>query len=232
MLDFPRWKTIGISIILPLGILFSVPSFLPEKMRDSLPSALQAKVNLGLDLAGGSHLLLEADIADLRKTQLTNMEKTVRTAMRGDSGPDDDIAIGELSTAGSKISFLVRDQAQLDAARERLFSETQGAGLTGQRDWNIDVIDTTRIVMTPTGAGQAQAVANAMDTARDIIDKRVNALGTREPTIIREGNDRVVVQVPGLEDPAALKERSEEHTSELQSLMRISYAVFCLKTKK
>src|SRR3546814_1014171 len=71
---------------------------------------------------------------------------------------------------------------------------------------NIDVIDTTRIVMTPTGAGQAQAVANAMDTARDIIDKRVNALGTREPTIIREGNDRVVVQVPGLEDPAALKE--------------------------
>ncbi len=60
--------------------------------------------------------------------------------------------------------------------------------------------------MTPTNAGQAQAVANAMDTARDIIDKRVNALGTREPTIIREGTDRVVVQVPGLQDPAALKE--------------------------
>src|SRR3546814_2839340 len=118
MLNFPRWKTIGISILLLLGILLSVPSFLPEKMRDSLPSALQAKVNLGLDLSGGSHLLLEADIADLRKTQLTNMEKTVRTAMSGDSGPDDDIAIGELSTAGSKISFLVRDQAQLDAARE------------------------------------------------------------------------------------------------------------------
>src|SRR3546814_20828599 len=96
-------------------------------MRDSLPSALQAKVNLGLDLAGGSHLLLEADIADLRKTQLTNMEKTVRTAMRGDSGPDDDIAIGELSTAGSKISFLVRHPAQLDAARARQCGEKQGA---------------------------------------------------------------------------------------------------------
>lgn len=206
MLDFPRWKTIGISIILLLGILFSIPSFLPEKAINSLPSFLQAKVNLGLDLAGGSHLLLEADIADLRKTQLTNMEKTVRTAMRGERGPDDDIAIGELSTAGGKISFLVRDQAKLDEARERLFSETQGAGLTGQRDWRIDVVDVTRIVMTPTNAGQAQAVANAMDTARDIIDKRVNALGTREPTIIREGTDRVVVQVPGLQDPAALKE--------------------------
>jgi preprotein translocase subunit SecD len=206
MLDFPRWKTISISIILLLGILFSIPSFLPEKTRDSLPSFMQAKVNLGLDLAGGSHLLLEADVADLRKTQLTNMEKTVRTAMRGERGPDDDIAIGELATAGGKISFLIRDQAQLDEARDRLFSQTQGAQLTGQRDWDIDIIDTTRIVMTPTAAGQTQAVADAMDSARDIIDKRVNDLGTREPTIIRQGNDRVVVQVPGLQDPAALKE--------------------------
>jgi preprotein translocase subunit SecD len=206
MLDFPRWKTISISIILVLGILFSIPSFLPEKTRESLPAFMQAKVNLGLDLAGGSHLLLEADVADLRKTQLTNMEKTVRAAMRGERGPDDDIAIGELSTEGGRISFLIRDQAQLDDARDRLFSQTQGAALTGQRDWNIDIVDTTRIVMTPTSAGQQQAVADAMDSARDIIDKRVNDLGTREPTIIREGNDRVVVQVPGLQDPAALKE--------------------------
>ncbi|WP_428627624.1 protein translocase subunit SecD [Sphingopyxis sp.] len=206
MLDFPRWKTIGISIILLLGILFSIPTFLPETTRASLPSFMQSKVNLGLDLAGGSHLLLEADIDDLRKTQLTNMEKTVRTAMRGERGPDDDIAIGELSTAGGKISFMIRDQKQLDDARDRLFSQTQGAALTGQRDWNIDIIDTSRIVMTPTAAGQTQAVADAMDSARDIIDKRVNDLGTREPTIIREGNDRVVVQVPGLQDPAALKE--------------------------
>lgn len=207
MLDFPRWKTIGISIILLLGILFSIPSFLPAKAFDSLPGIAQIKVNLGLDLAGGSHLLLEADTADLQKTQLANMEKTVRTAMRGERGPDDDIAIGELSNASGKISFLVRDQAKLDEARDRLFNETGGAGIsTGQRDWNIDIIDTTRIVLTPTAAGQAQAIKNAMDTAREIIDKRVNALGTREPTIIRQGDDRVVVQVPGLQDPQQLKD--------------------------
>src|SRR3546814_14321758 len=111
MLDFPRWKTIGISIILLLGILFSVPSFLPEKMRDSLPSSLQATVNLSLDLAGGSHLLLESDIAHLRKTPLTTMEKTVRTAMRGDSGTADDLAIGQPSTGGSKLGSTVRKRA-------------------------------------------------------------------------------------------------------------------------
>lgn len=206
MLDFPRWKTIGISLILIAGILFSIPSFLPEKTFERLPGFAQIKVNLGLDLAGGSHLLLEADIDDLRKTQLDNMEKTVRAAMRGAAGADDDIAIGELSNNGGRISFLVRDLTKLDEARERLFRETRGANLTGQRDWNVDVIDSTRIVLTPTNAGQAQAVANAMDTARDIIDKRVNELGTREPTIIREGNDRVVVQVPGLQDPQELKD--------------------------
>ena len=93
MLDFPRWKTIGISLILIAGILFSIPSFLPEKTFERLPGFAQIKVNLGLDLAGGSHLLLEADIDDLRKTQLDNMEKTVRAAMRGAAGSDDDIAI-------------------------------------------------------------------------------------------------------------------------------------------
>ena len=206
MLDFPRWKTIGISIILLFGIVFAIPSFLPEKTFEKLPSFAQIKVNQGLDLAGGSHLLLEADVSDLQKTQLANMEKTVRAAMRGERGTDDDIGIGELSTAGGKISFLVRDQKQLDEARDRLFKETGGAAMTGQRDWQIDVVDTTRIVMTPTAAGQKQAIANAMDTARDIIDKRVNALGTREPTIIRQGDDRVVVQVPGLQDPQQLKD--------------------------
>lgn len=206
MLDFPRWKTIGIGIILLLGVLFSIPSFLTEKQFEALPGFAQAKVNLGLDLAGGSHLLLEADLDDLAKTQLSNMEKTVRTAMRGERGPDDDIAIGELSTDGGRISFLVRDQAQLDEARERLFRETQGAALTGQRDWDIDIVDSTRIVLNPTGAGRAQAISQAMDTARDIIDRRVNSLGTREPTIIRQGDDRIVVQVPGLQDPQALKD--------------------------
>jgi len=206
MLDFPRWKTVGISIILLLGILFSIPTFLPQKTVDSLPGFAQIKVNLGLDLAGGSHLLLEADLDDLNKTQLANMEKTVRAAMKGERGPDDDIAIGDFKASGSMISFLVRDQAQLDDARDRLFKETQGASMTGQRDWSIEIVDTTRIVMTLTSAGRSQAVARAMESARDIVDKRVNELGTREPTIIREGDDRIVVQVPGLQDPKALKD--------------------------
>ena len=206
MLDFPRWKTYSISGILLLGIIFALPSLLPEKMTQHLPALLQSRVNLGLDLAGGSHLLLEADTADLAVTQLATMEKIVRQAMRGETGPSDDIAIGEMNRQDGRVSFLVRDSAQLDEARERLLGEIRGVDLTGQRDWDISVIDSVRIILTPTTAGRAQAIDRAMETARDIVGRRVNALGTREPTIILEGRERIVVQVPGLENPEALKD--------------------------
>lgn len=210
MLDFPRWKTILISIILLLGIVFTVPSFLPEKTTATLPGLLQSRVNLGLDLAGGSHLLLEADLSDFDAVQLEKMERSVRQAMRGDPGPDDDVAIGELTRGNGQISFMVRELTQLDEARERVNRLTQGvaqgAQLTVQRDWEVSFVDTTRVVLKATQAGRDAEIANAMDSARDIVDRRVNALGTREPTIIREGNDRIVVQVPGLEDPQQLKD--------------------------
>src|SRR3546814_11399585 len=74
--------------------------------------------------------------------------------MRGEHGADDDIAIGELRRTATQVSFLVRNQTQLDEARERMFRETRGAAMTGQRDWNVNTVDTTRIVMTPTRAGQ------------------------------------------------------------------------------
>src|SRR3546814_15283177 len=83
--------------------------------------------------------------------------------MRGEHGADDDIAIGELRRTATQVSFLVRNQTQLDEARERMFRETRGAAMTGQRDWNVNIVDTTRIVMTPTRAGQQQAVSRAMD---------------------------------------------------------------------
>ena len=59
--------------------------------------------------------------------------------------------------------------------------------------------------MTPTQAGLDQAIDQAMDDATEVVRKRIDELGTREPTIIRQGTDRIVVQVPGLQNPQALK---------------------------
>ncbi len=204
MLDFPRWKVISISLILAFGVLMSIPSLLPGTAFKYWPSIFpQETINLGLDLSGGSHILLEADPADVAETRLETMEESVVAEMRRASPR---IGIGEVSRRDGTLSFLVRDSTQVDAAREAILPLTSGAGLTGRRDWDIEVRDDTRFVLTQTDAGLDNAVDAAMETATDVIRRRIDAMGTREPTIIRQGDTRIVVQVPGLENPEALKE--------------------------
>lgn len=204
MLDFPRWKIWLVIATIVVCAALAVPSVVPEKYRSSWPGWVpQPVVNLGLDLAGGSYLLLEADTKDVAAQRLDNMRESVRSVMRRDPR----IEIGDISVQGGKLSFMVRDAAKVDAARERLLEITgSGAGLTGQREWDIAVVDSSRFVLTPTQAGLDQAVNRAMDDAREVVDRRINEFGTREPTVVRQGSNRILVQVPGLQDPQALKE--------------------------
>jgi len=200
MLDFPRWKVWLVIISITVGVLAAVPSLVPER---HWPSWLPApRINLGLDLSGGSHILLEADTRDVLVQRLGQMEETIRTEMRRG---DPRIAIGDISTAGGRLNFFVRDVTQVDQAVERVRALTTGVGVTGQRDWNVQVVDTNRVIVTPTEAGQADAIDKAMEVATEVVRKRIDELGTREPTIIRQGRARIVVQVPGLQDPEALK---------------------------
>ncbi|MDF0541449.1 protein translocase subunit SecD [Sphingobium sp. H39-3-25] len=203
MLSFPRWKVLLIILPLLLGVLCAVPSFLPDSVVTKLPSSLQTRVNLGLDLSGGSHLLLEASPDEIAAQRLTNMEDQVRTEMRR---ADPRIAIGDISRRDSKLSFMVRNPQQVDAAVERIRALTQGAAMTGQRDFNVDVVNSSTIVITPTSAGISNAIKSAMEVATEVIRKRIDEMGTREPTIQQQGDNRILVQVPGLQDPKALKD--------------------------
>jgi preprotein translocase subunit SecD len=203
MLDFPRWKIASIIGVLLIGILLAVPSLMPESTAKQIGLGWAPKINLGLDLAGGSHILLEADTADVSKTRLSNMEDTIRTEMR--KSTPQPIAIGDISTANNALSFFVRDPAQLDAAVDKVRTLTQPVGTSGTRDWNVAVVDSTRIVMTQTQGGISQFIDQAMTGAVDIVRKRIDALGTKEPTIARQGTDRILVEVPGVQDPTALK---------------------------
>ncbi|PKB25109.1 preprotein translocase subunit SecD [Novosphingobium kunmingense] len=203
MLDFPRWKQAWLWFITLACALAALPSIFSVAGLP-WPSALpNPKINLGLDLAGGSHLLLEASTDQVRRQRLDSMEEEVRNRLRQ---AEPQIQIGDISTRDGSVSFMLQDPAQIDAAREQLQTLTQGAGMTGQRDWDLQVLDGNRIVLTPTEAGLKLAVTQAMETATEVVRKRIDALGTREPTIIRQGDDRIVVQVPGLKDPAALKD--------------------------
>ncbi len=206
MLEFPRWKTVSILLVTLCVALLSVPSLVPPAWTASLPAWAQPRVNLGLDLAGGSHIMLQADIADVRLQRMQVMERNIRTAMRGERGAEDDVGIGPITRTGNSLTFMLRDSSQIDEARERLNGFTTGDVTTGQRTWTIEVRDSNRMVLTQTAAGLRTFVAGAMAGARDIVERRVNALGTREPTIVLEGEERIVVQVPGLQDPQQLKD--------------------------
>ena len=115
------------------------------------------------------------------------------------------IEVGDISSSGGRLSFLVRDPTQLDAAVERLRTLTQPVGLTGTRDWDVSVVDSTRIVLTPTQSGSVKALKDAMTVARDVVRRRIDPQGTKEITVINQGDKRILVQVPGVEDPEALK---------------------------
>jgi preprotein translocase subunit SecD len=201
MLDFPRWKLWGITLICLIGVALAIPSLFPEQQVNRwAPWLPSARINLGLDLAGGSHLLLEAQTGDVAKLQLESMEEVMRGEMRRA-----DIDIGEISRSGGRVGFMVRNPAQVDAAVEIARNQTQPVGLGGSRTWDVNVVDSSRIVMAPTEEGIEQALDSAMDTAREVVYNRTDPDGTKEVTVIRQGEDRILVQVPGLEDPEKLK---------------------------
>ncbi len=202
MLDFPSWKVWLIALTAGIGVLFAVPNFFPEDVVKTWPSAVpHSQLSLGLDLRGGSHLMLEAATDDVRKTKIEALEDSVRTELR-----DAQVAFSDLSTAGGRLSVTITDATALDRGVEALRKLSQPlGGLTGQRDFEVGVVDGNRIVITESDAGVAKAVDDAMAQAVEVIRKRIDELGTREPTIVRQGDNRIVVQVPGLQDPSKLK---------------------------
>ncbi len=203
MLDFPRWKIAWICGLLAVLCAISIPSFLPERYTPAWLAGA-SRINLGLDLAGGSYLMLEAETADLANSRIETMRDQVQAEMRRGTPR---IAIGDISTRGGQLSFLLQDPSQVDAARERLLTITgTGAGMTGQRQWDISVVDTSRFVLKPTEAGLKEAIDSAMSDATDVVRRRIDELGTREPTIVRQGDNRILVQVPGLQNPQQLKD--------------------------
>ena len=201
MLDFPTWKKTWLWLITAVAILAALPS-LVSMTSAQWPEALpDPTVNLGLDLAGGSHILLEAEPSQVAAQRLENLEEAVRTSLRQ---AEPRIRIGDVSTADGRLTFMVEEMGEVDRARELILPLVNGNGMV--REWDLSMVDETRFVLTPTEQGLEQAVTDAMDSATEVVRKRIDSLGTREPTIIRQGDTRIVVQVPGLQDPDALKE--------------------------
>jgi preprotein translocase subunit SecD len=205
MLYFTRWKAISILLTALVICLFAVPNFLPEKMVASWPKWAQRHIVLGLDLQGGSHILLEVDTKAVRKEMLETLRDDVRRVLR-----DARIGYTGLVVRGNSVEVRIREGANADQAQTKLFTLSQPLGgllsATGQRSLNISNEAGGLIRLTLTDPAIIERVRQAVDQSIEIIGRRINELGTVEPLIQREGTDRVLVQVPGLQDPTRLKQ--------------------------
>ncbi len=208
MLDFPRWKISFIALVLFMGALFVLPNFFSAKQVENWPSWLPSRqLALGLDLQGGSYLQLEADTKELTQTTLEKLEDAVNLGLhdiKTKSGQDVDVST--FTVDGNTLSFLVRNPADVDAVVQMVTKQRipVGSGL-GQYNFDARVVDSTRIQLTLTDAGLLDRKQKAMEQVVQVVRKRVDGLGTKEASVTRQGDDRVIVQVPGLQDPSRLK---------------------------
>lgn len=203
MLTLSRWKVLLVVVTVIVGALFALPNALPKDVRDSLPGFMPKQtLNLGLDLQGGSYLLLEVDIRALKAGRLNNTLEDVRTQLR-----DAQIPFGDLALVGDTVSVRITDPAQFEAG-VKLLREQIGAALPGApggRDVRITTEGGDRIRIAFVAEAMDAEARRAVEQSQEIIRRRIDELGTREPSITRQGANRIVVAAPGESDPEKLK---------------------------
>jgi preprotein translocase subunit SecD len=194
MLHFPTWKTAIVLIVLLVGTVLAIPSLMPRATLDAMPSWFPKQtVTLGLDLQGGAHLLYEVGMDKLVAERLNNALDDTRAALRKAN-----IGYTDLSIKGDTASVTLRDAGSVETAREQLKSVlTEGMELTA---------DGSTLTIGYSEAGLTQLKQRTVEQSIEVIRRRIDETGTLEPTIIRQGEDRIVVQVPGVTDVEELKE--------------------------
>ena len=213
MLRFARWKVASIFAMTLVSFLLIVPSLVSPETRAAIQRTLphwvpaQAIV-LGLDLQGGAHLLLEVDSADVTRSQVNNLRDDVRRTLR-----EENIRItGGIGAQGRTVQVRVPDagdRAKLLPKLRNLASSGAGAsalGVTSAPVYEVAEQPDGLVQVTVTDAGINDRIRRAVDQTIEVLRRRVDALGTTEPNIQRQGADRVLVQVPGLQDTNRLKE--------------------------
>lgn len=199
MLNIEKWKVVLTILICVLGIAYCVPNLLPkeqqEAMEKNLPSWFPTKtVNLGLDLRGGSHLLLEVDLKPVIARRMEAMETEARKQLRKEN-----IGYTDLQSGHDGVSFkLLKPQEDADAARKIARGLEQLAA--------VNVTAEGLVTVKLDEVASRELTSQIVNQSIEIVRRRVDETGTREPIIQRQGSDRIVLQLPGVDDPQHIKD--------------------------
>lgn len=206
MLQFARWKIAVILLLLLTSSYYAAPNLLGDSLLARLPDWMpKQKINLGLDLQGGSHLLLEVDVQAVINERLQSLTEEVRTALRKQR-----IGYKKLGIRDGALQVEIREPGQFESARE-LIKELNGGGVVvlgmiGGAAPELEISTAgDQIEVRLSDDALARRKTSAVQQSIEIVRRRIDELGNRESTIQRQGEDRILVQVPGLDNPAHLK---------------------------
>jgi protein-export membrane protein SecD len=205
VLNIPAWWRYTTLLILAVGILVALPNALPEHLRQRLPSWMPNQaVTLGLDLQGGSYLLLEVDLPAVQRDRAEALMGDIGASLRRAG-----IGISGLEAVGTEVRVTINDTGRYAQARQLItdLNPTLAVSLVpGTRNYAMQEPGNGRIVLRPTDAFAEQTRQQILQQSVEVVRRRIDELGTREPSIAPQLPDRIVVEVPGLGDPAQLKE--------------------------
>ena len=191
MVQFETWKKLLVIAVAMVGLVFALPNLLSDD-KDGIAGYFPGKqINLGLDLQGGSHLLLLVDMEVVLTERLENYTETIRQEFRTAK-----IRFSGLKVDGDRVSVTLRDNDDA-AAAERIFDDLS-------RDLQREV-NGNEYRIGYDDAGVAAVQTATLEQSIEIIRRRIDPDGTKEPIIQRQGKDRVLVQLPGLDDPEVIK---------------------------
>ncbi len=192
MVHFSNWKIAVVLALVVLGFVFAAPNLIDKQTSENLPDWLpHQQVNLGLDLQGGSHLLLEVQTDVVIGEQLEALIDGVRAALRKER-----IRYSGLGVSGLGVMVTVRDSAEMARAIELLQDVEEGIEVVPQGN-RIRLQLSDEVITERRTAAVAQSI--------EIVRRRIDETGTKEPTIQRQGEDRILLQLPGVEDPERVK---------------------------
>lgn len=210
MLHFSKSKIAWILGVCLIGVIFALPNVLPSSVTEkSWYIGPKNTINLGLDLQGGAHLLLEVQVDVVYRERLENLKSDVRRALRN---REENIRIQHgTRVSGDVLRVMITDPSQMDLAMTQLkdlASAVQGPLGIGAAAKEFDLARTSdgEITFTLTEAAKHSIESSAVSQSIEIVRRRIDELGTREPIIQRQGSNRIIVQVPGETNPQRLKE--------------------------
>ncbi len=188
MYKLSRTRILLILAICLIGIFFAVPNVIRS---DKLPSWWKP-VNLGLDLQGGSSLLLQVEVDDVIKERMGTIEDSARQILR-----ENKIRYVNLKAGADSVRVKIENAGARDRAAALFKKIDDGLDITTEDDGTL-VIKYTETALN-------QMKLKIVDQSIEIVRRRIDGMGTTEPVIQSQGSDRIVLQLPGLQDPEEVK---------------------------